>query len=75
MENRWKEIVHSSISKKAQKMRIRSGSIKCDQAVISYLLEFVAIAATNDISNADSLISSCSCLLIPSAFVSGQRTL
>jgi len=55
-------------------MRIGPGSIKDDLAVISYLLaSVVAVAITSGIGIRDTFVSTCRCLLIPSAFVSGQR--
>jgi hypothetical protein len=55
-------------------IRTNPGSIRDDQAALSNLLEF-AIAAANasDIIRGDASVF-CRSLLIPSTFVSGQRT-
>jgi hypothetical protein len=67
--------LHLCISKKDQKMRINPGSIRCDLAVIADFLKFKVAAATiSEFSIEGVFASTCRNLLIPSTFVSGQRT-
>jgi hypothetical protein len=57
------------------KMRKIYGIVVDDLIEISNLLMLAAVAATkNTISKAVDVVSTCKILLIPSTFVSGQRT-